>query len=81
MIFAEQYEVFYKGELVYTLDAHITEFYNGLVSTISSLRETKGQRRLFKVRAKRGNDYSDFSNELEFNFYCNGGILAKEVAV
>ena len=79
--FAEQYEVFYKGELVYTLDAHITEFANGFTNTISSLRETKGQRRLFKVRAKRGNDYSDFSNELEFNFYCNGGILAKEVAV
>ena len=49
-------------------------------NTISSLRETKGQRRLFKVRAKRGNDYSDFSNELEFNFIVTG-ILAKEVAV
>lgn len=75
--YAEEYEVYYKGALHTTLKAHITEF-KTTGSTISAARESKSQRRLFKVRAKRGTDYSEFSNELEFNYYCNTGIVATE---
>jgi len=75
--FADSYEVFYKNELYITIGAHITEF-NSTVYLINSTREAKGQRRLIKVRAKRGNDYSEFSNELELKNYYNFGILATE---
>lgn len=69
--YAEQYEIYYKGELLDTLEAHVTEY-----SYSSGTREAKGVRRLWKVRAKRGTTYSEFSNELEQNYYANNGILA-----
>jgi hypothetical protein len=69
--YAEEYEVYYKGELLDTLEAHITTFRYS-----SGTREPKGIRRIWKVRAKRGTTYSEFSNELEQNYYANNGILA-----
>ena len=78
--YAKEYEIWFRGELIVTLNAHIIRYSLspgafGFYPNISS-----SKRNLIKVRAKNGDTYSEFSNEIEYLFYYATGILYKNYA-
>jgi hypothetical protein len=78
--YAKEYEIWFRGELIVTLNAHIKRYSLspgafGFYPNISS-----SKRNLIKVRAKNGDTYSEFSNEIEYLFYYATGILYKNYA-
>jgi len=72
--YAEQYELWFRGELLETFEAHILTYVHYLD------RYSKDTKNFYKVRAKRQGKYSDFSNIIEFKLYYYTGILVKEYA-
>jgi len=70
--YAESYELYFRGELLATLKAHFTTY-----TYQTSVRKSASRKNLFKVRAVKGDVYSEFSNEIELPFYFNSGFLAK----
>ena len=77
--YAKEYEIWFRGELIVTLNAHIIRYYLspgafGFYPNISS-----SKRNLIKVRAKNGDTYSEFSNEIEYQFYYSKAIAFKNV--
>ena len=77
--YAKEYEVWFRGELIVTLNAHILRYILqpgslGFYPMISNSR-----RNLIKVRAKNGDTYSEFSNEIEYQFYYSKAIAFKNV--
>jgi len=77
--YAKEYEVWFRGELIVTLNAHILRYILqpgslGFYPVISNSR-----RNLIKVRAKNGDTYSEFSNEIEYQFYYSKAIAFKNV--
>lgn len=70
--YAEQYELWFRGELLETFEAHILTYIHYLD------RYSKDKKNFYKVRAKRKGKYSDFSNIIEFKLYYYTGILVKD---
>ena len=64
------YEVFFRGEKVDEVPAMRTNYLFG------GARLTRSKRNFIKVRAKRGETYSEFSNVIEIGYYKNLSILA-----
>ena len=69
--FAKEYEVYRQGVLLATITAQVTLYADNLS------RQSKGKRNWYKVRAKNGDVYSEFSNSVEYKYYYNTGILQK----
>ena len=69
--FAKEYEVYRQGVLLVTVTAQVTLYADNLS------RQSKGKRNWYKVRAKNGDVYSEFSNSVEYKYYYNTGILQK----
>ena len=69
--YAKEYEVYRQGVLIATVTAQITTYGDHLS------RQSKGKRNWYKVRAKNGDVYSEFSNLVEYRYYYNTGILQK----
>lgn len=72
--FAKEYEVYFQGSLLDTVTAQLTIY----ADTLS--RQSQGKRNWYKVRAKNGDVYSEFSNLVEYKYYYNTGILQKVYA-
>jgi len=69
--FAKEYEVYRQGVLIATVTAQVTLYADNLS------RQSKGKKNFYKVRAKNGDVYSDYSNLVEYAYYYNTGILQK----
>ncbi len=61
--FAEKYELWYRDELLITLDAHILKY------QMNQFRGSKAIKNYLKIRAKRGDEYGEFSPQIELPFY------------
>ena len=72
--FAKEYEVYFQNELLDTVTAQLTIY----ADTLS--RQSKGKKNHYKIRAKNGDVYSEFSNIVEYDYYYNSGILQKVYA-
>jgi len=72
--FAETYEIYFRGELLDTVTAHITAYSDALT------RQNNSRKNFYKVRAVRGDEYSEWSNLVEYPYYYYTGILVKEYA-
>ena len=76
--YAEEYEIYFRGDLVETLKAHINKFLfspgaYGFYPLVS-----RSKRNNIKIRAKKGDTYSEFSNELRYIYNYSKGILIEQ---
>lgn len=68
--FAEEYEIWYRGELLDTVKSQVLKY------TFTQTRGFKETKNYLKVRAKTGDEYGEFSNLIELPFYKYRKILA-----
>jgi hypothetical protein len=62
--FANEYEIWFRNSLFSTIKE------NNVIYKFTLLnRYSKSPKNLFKVRAKKGNNYGEFSNQIEFPYY------------
>ena len=75
--FAKEYEIYFRGELIETVNAHILRYIiqPGAYDYYPNISASK--KNYIKIRAKRNDEYSDFSNEVEYTYYYYTGILIK----
>ena len=73
VLFAENYEIYYRDELVGTVTAQIT------TAVVTIIKHPKGRKAYFKVRAVTSEFTGEFSNEIEYAYYYQAGILVKEL--
>ena len=76
--YAKEYEIYFRGELIQTVNAHITRYYLSVASLGYYPYISNSKRNFVKVRAKRGDEYSDFSNQIEYDYYYSKGFLTKQ---
>ena len=72
--YAKEYEVYFRNELIATVTAHITTY----ADTLS--RQDKTRKNYYRVRAKRNNEYSDWSNRIEYPYYYTTKFAVKSYA-
>lgn len=70
--FAVEYELWFKNSLYATITNNIIKFTYAQI-----YRSQKVPKNYFKVRAKKGNIYSDFSNQVEFPYYAGRYLKIK----
>ena len=72
--YADSYQVYFRGVLLDTVTAQITT-YGDILS-----RQDKTKKNYYRVRAKRNDEYSDWSNRVEYPYYYTTKFAVKSYA-